>query len=575
MEKLFLIDAIAPFFRGYLKRRINWSKIPFDHLKADGLEAEAQWEMIERESEHFARRVGELGYNAVTLDDLAHLSVHHWFEEEVRKRNGRLGERVRRVMRFHLDRGLRVFVTSDVICTSAAIDERVGNSREAIEEWYGEMIRGFFEDFPEVSGLVLRIGESDGLDVKDAIRSRLHVRTARDARVLLQRLLPLFEELGKTLILRTWTVGAHPIGDLIWHRDRVAQVVKGVRSNALILSFKHGDSDFFRYLPLSEVLAKTKQAKIIEFQGRREYEGAGEYPSFIGWDCEEFQRELAGDESLVGFSMWCQTGGWHGFRRRPFVSEQATDEEVWIVLNCVSAIGSFRHGWTSEESIRLYMGDLRAEAAIKLLRLSETVIRRLLYIPSFACKEMFFRRVRVPPLFHVYWDCIFCTSSVRKLMRYFVPDHEAALRDAGEILPLFDEMKALAREAELPVGDIEFMQDTFEVMALVRRYYFQEWNPETVNAIKVVKAEYKEKWPRSERSRYRIKIDFEPFRLKRRTIGFVSSVLLRERRGYRLLDHLVVLSLLSFAYRLVGRHGEKALPKFVRKSAMGIESVMR
>ena len=575
VEKIFLIDAIAPFFRGYSKRRINWSKIPFGHLETEGAEAEKQWQVIEEESGHFARRVSELGYNAVTLDDLAHLSIHPWFEEEVRVRNGSLGERFRRVMRCHLDRGMRVFVTSDVICTSQAIEERVGKSRESMEEWYGEMIRGFFENFPEVSGFILRIVGSDGLDVKDAVRSRLHVRTAREARGLLQRLLPIFEELGKTLILRTWTVGAHPIGDLIWHRDRVAQMVKGIRSKALILSFKHGDSDFFRYLPLSEVLAKTKQAKIIEFQGRREYEGAGEYPSFIGWDCECFQKELAEDKNLVGFSMWCQTGGWHGFSRRPFVTERATDEEVWIALNCVSAVGTFRYKRSCEESIEGYLGEKRAKAAIQLLRLSDTVIHRLLYIPSFAREELFFRRVRIPPLFHVYWDCIFCTSSVRKLMRCFVPDHEEALRDVEEVLPLFEEMKALAGQALLPVRDIEFMQDTFTLMALARSYYFRAWNPEIVAAIKEAKDKYKEKWPRSERSRYRIKTDFEPFRVKRRTIGFASRFLLRKRRGYRLWDHLVVLSLLSFAYRIVGRHGEKVLPKFVRKSAMGIESVMR
>jgi len=129
----------------------------------------------------------------------------------------------------------------------------------------------------------------DWLDVSDVVRSRLHVRTAHDARNLLLRLLPLFEKLGKKLILRTWTVGAHPIGDLIWHRDRVLQMTRALRSEALILSFKHGDSDFFRYLPLSEVLARIDLPKIIEFQGRREYEGAGEYPSFIGWDCERFR----------------------------------------------------------------------------------------------------------------------------------------------------------------------------------------------------------------------------------------------------------------------------------------------
>lgn len=575
MKQLFLIDAIAPFFKGYQKRRINWSKIPFSFLKTAGESADQQWCDIEAESGNFAKRVAALGYNAVTLDDLAHLSDHPWFEPGVRQRNQDLAARMQRVMDLHREQGLRVFVTSDVICTSAAIDERVGNSREAVEEWYLDLITRFFDDFPEVSGLILRIGESDGLDVKDSIRSRLHIRTAGEARSLLLRLLPLFDRLGKKLVLRTWTVGAHPIGDLIWHRDRVAEMTRAIRSPSLILSFKHGDSDFFRYLPLSEVLSQAELPKIIEFQGRREYEGAGEYPSFIGWDCERFREELAGDENLIGFSMWCQTGGWHAFKRRPFVTAKPVAEETWIVLNCVAALGIFRDGKTANQALTDYLGAERAEAVIRLLRHADEAIHKLLYIPGFAEQEMFFRRVRIPPLFHVYWDCLFCTSSVRKLMRHFVPDHRTALREAQEVLPLFEEMKELAEEASLPVEDIEFMQDTFQLIALACMYYFRPWSQENVDAIKRAKQSYKKRWPRSERSRYRIKTDFQPFRIQRRTIGLASQFLLRKQRGYRALDHLVILSLLSVAYRLLGKHGEQRLPKFVRNSAMGIESVMR
>ncbi|MFC7336891.1 hypothetical protein ACFQY0_06860 [Haloferula chungangensis] len=575
MTKLFLIDAIGPFFRGYEKRRINWSKIPFGHLQTVGEQADDQWQMIEEESRHFAGRVSNMGYNAVTLDDLAHLSDHPWFEDEVRERNSQLAARMRRVMDIHLQAGMKVFVTSDVVCTSSAIDERLAGDRGEMEEWYADVIRTFFESFPEVSGLILRIGESDGLDVDDPIRSRLHIRTAKDARKLLGRLLPLFESLGKKLILRTWTVGAHPIGDLIWHRNRIGQMIQGLKTDALILSFKHGASDFFRYLPLNDVLTRTKTPKIIEFQGRREYEGAGEYPSFIGSECEAFHKELEGDENLVGFSMWCMTGGWHGFRRRPFVESSAVPEEIWIELNCVSAIGIFRHKLTARQTIEKHLGSERVESVMKLLQLSDIVIRELLYIPDYAQQQRFFRRVRIPPLVHVYWDCIFFTAPMRKLMRHFVSDHEGAVRDAEAVLTLFEKMKELARSSDLPVEDIEFMQDSFQLIALARRYYFLPWKQETIDEIIAAKKRYKQKWPRSQRQRYRIKTEFKPFKVKRRTIGWVTGLLLRKQSGYRVIDHLVILSLLSFIYRLVGKKGQKALPKFVRKSAMGIDSVMR
>jgi hypothetical protein len=72
---------------------------------------------------------------------------------------------------------------------------------------------------------------------------------------------------------------------------------------------------------LNKAFFHVKQAKIIELQARREYEGAGEFPSYIGADCEHFARELEGAENMVGMSIWCQTGervgaGAEGNRRR-------------------------------------------------------------------------------------------------------------------------------------------------------------------------------------------------------------------------------------------------------------------
>lgn len=572
--ELFLIDAIGPFFRGYQKHRINWSKIPFDHIRTEGKEADAQWSGIFEESERFAKEVSELGYNAVTLDDLAHLTAHPKLEDDIRVRNEQLCERFKQLFAIHKRAGLDVYVTSDVICTTPQIDAHLGNDSDAVEAWYAETIDLFFTQCPEVCGLILRIGESDGLDVRDVIRSRLHLRTAKQTNRFLKRVLPVFEKHGKRLILRTWTVGAHRIGDLIWHKDRVGQVLRGIQSDAFVLSLKHGESDFFRYLPVNGAFFRTEVPKIIELQARREYEGAGEYPSFIGWECERMQRELKSAKNMLGFSVWCQTGGWHAFKRRPFRGDDKK-EGLWVELNCRVALGIFQKEQTVDEIIHEWIGAERATAALELLRHSDTAIRELLYVKEYAQQKLFFRRVRLPPLLHVYWDCLFCTSSVRKLMRYFVSDHENALRSGEAVLPLFDRMKVLAEQAELPVDDIEFMQDTFEMIALARRYYFLPYDEAIVESIRASKKKYKARWPRSERQRYRIKTGFEPFRLKRRTLTWATLLLLRRQRGYRLLDHVFTLRLLSLFYRLFKNRTQKALPKFVRKSAMGIDSVLR
>ena len=563
---LFLIDAIGPFFRGYEKRRINWSKIPFTHLRT-GEDRDAQWEEIAKDLSRFAAEVVRLGYNAVTLDDLAHLAPHPLHEPEIRERITVFREEFRKL--FDLLKngfGLKIFLTSDVIPSTAALDAAFGGDATAWEEYYRQLVRGLLDDFPQLDGLILRIGESDGNDVRDPIRTRLHLRGAAETNRFLKNLLPEFEARGRTLILRTWTVGAHKIGDLIWHRRTLAETFQGIDSPHFIVSMKHGESDFFRYLPLNRAFFRLPQRKLLELQARREYEGAGEYPSYIGRDCERFARELATAENMAGISVWCQTGGWHRFRRLAFL-ENAGDD-TWIRLNATAAIDVFRHGKSVEESV----GNA---TVMEFLTLADTVIHELLYIEDFARQKLFFRRVRIPPLLHAYWDSLFINHAVRKVLRHFVRDPERALRSAEGAFSLFPKMITLAREADLPVEDIEHMRDLCGILLLARRYYLLPYDEELCAELHAAKKAYKQRWPKDSRERYRLKISFEPVKVTSRTLGLAASLLLRRKRGYRLFDHLFTLNLLGFAFRIFKPRDKRKMPKFLRKSAMGVDALFK
>ncbi len=570
--ELVLIDAIGPFFRGYDRRRINWSKIPFRHLATSGESAEPQWAAIHDDMDRFARKARELGCTAVTLDDVAHLTDHPWYEPAIREEIAFFREKFRSLFALLRGHGLRIFVTSDYLTTSRAVDAHIGRSPARAAAFYRELTGKFLADFPEVDGVILRIGESDGLDVEDALRSRLVLRTATEVNRFLRQLLPVFESHGRTLIFRTWTVGAHLIGDLIWHRGRLAQALKGITSPAFILSMKYGESDFFRYLSLNRHFFRIDLPKIIEFQARREYEGAGEYPSFIGWECERYARELAAAPNVIGISIWCQTGGWHAFRRLAFLDETS----VWIELNVAAAIGVFHEGRSAEEVVTSFFGEERAAAALEFLRLAEIVIRELLYVEEYACQRLYFRRVRIPPLLHVYWDCIFINDATRKVLSYFVHDPERAIRAGEAAFRSFDRMEALAVELELPAEDVRFMRDTFELILLARRYYLLPFDPAFAEQIELAKKAYKRRWPRSVRQRYRIKTSFQPFHVTRRTIAWVSRLVVRKRQGYRtVFDRLFTLRVLSWIYLLFRVRHQKALPKFLRESAMGVDALFR
>ncbi|MBK1826498.1 hypothetical protein [Haloferula rosea] len=571
--RLFLIDAIGPFFRGYGKRRINWSKIPFTHLATTGETRRTQWARIRHDLRRFAAEVSAMGYNAVTLDDLAHLAPHPLHEPEIAARIEVFREEFTQLFAILHEFDLKIYLTSDIIPLTPAIDAAIGDDREALELYFLDLVDRLLTDFPELSGLILRIGESDGVDVKDPIHTRLHLTSPQQTHAMLRRLLPVFEEKERDLILRTWTVGAYPIGDLIWHRQTLARALEGIDSPRFIVSMKHGESDFFRFLPLNRAFFRISQPTIIELQARREYEGAGECPAPIGPDCERFARELEESGNLIGMSVWCQTGGWHRFRRLPFLEEAGDDS--WVRINVQLAIRIFRDRASVESALSSMFPPDKADAVAELLRHAETIYRDLIYIEEFARQKLFFRRVRIPPILHIYWDCLFINHAARKLMRHFVTDPERALRSGEAAYSLFPRMIELARTAGLPATDIEHWRDFCNLVRLARRYYFLPYDEALLDRIRSAKSGYKRAWPREVRSRYRIKLSFQPFKLKRRTLGWLSSLLLRRQRGYRWIDQVFTLNLLGMMFRLIKTSNPKVLPKFLRKSAMGVETLFR
>jgi hypothetical protein len=572
VTELHLIDTIGPFFRGYERRVINWSKIPWDHA---GRQGAAWWEQVCRDLNVLARQAASWGFNAASIDDVAHLALHDMIEPEVRQRIQRYRTEMQRCFAVLKNAGLAIHVTMDVFSATPWLLKSLRIAHKSPNDYLAELLDRFFIDFPEVAGVIVRIGESDGKDVKDDFHSQLVIKTPDDAREFLLALLPVFEKHGRRMIFRTWTVGAYPIGDLMWHRDTFASVFEGITSSALVVSMKYGESDFFRYLPLNRNFFRTPLPKIVELQTRREYEGCGEYPSPVGWLYEEYARELRQAENVIGCMVWCQTGGWVPFRRLAFLDPEA----VWTDLNTFVTIRIMRHGALVEDAVRDFAKERRlgdADALLELLRLADECVRELLYIEEYARQKLFFRRVRIPPMLQVYWGNIFVSHSLRRLLRYFVRDADAALRSARRCLDNLDRMIPLAERAGVPVADIEYMRDTFRLLALAREYYFAEDAPDIESRLLAAKAAYKTKYAkRGLRARYRIKTDFKPLLLNPRYLAWAVQFLMRRQRGYRVVDRMIILNGLSLIYRLIAARKPTLIPGFASKSAMGVDVVFK
>lgn len=565
-----ILDGIGPFFRDLPDGRINWSKIPFVLLERDGRVDRERFARIRVDFETICARAADYGFNAISLDDLAHMTDHPSYPTDLRERIAAYRKEFAALFAIAARHKLRVLLTTDISFFNAALDAELGRRHRRIIAFLEAAIVDAFQRFPEIAGIITRIGESDGLDVEGDFRSRLVIRSPGQARRYLDALLPVFERHDRWWIFRTWSVGAYRIGDLIWNRVTFERVFGRIRSPRLVISMKHGESDFFRYLPLNKQFFRGDLPRIIELQARREYEGAGEYPSFIGADYEAFRNRLRDMPSMRGAMVWCQTGGWIRFRRRTFLANSS----VWNEINTWVSIRLFRDGITAAEAVdqwrQRYLPDARSDRLLRLLRLSEEVVSELLYVDDFARRKIYFRRLRVPPLLAVFWDRVIVSHPMRQLLRSFVRDGEAKILQGHRALEKLAEMHALANECGLPAADIDFMYDTFAVLAATREYYFREFSPAMVDRLMALREAYRAKYG----TRYTIHLDFRPFNLSHRRLRTIVRFLFRRKRGYRLLDHLFTVRLLGWIYPLLRRNTAWA-PEFSRQQAMGIDTVFK
>lgn len=570
---IYLIDAIGPFFRGYKKKTINWSKIPWRRIqKLTGKKRRIYFAQVAADLEVFCARVAGIGYTAISLDDLPHLADHEFYSPKIRDQILKNQTEFRRLFKIVGDAGLHIFLTMDVMTFTRCTKERLGTSESKIHEYLGTLLNTFFKAFPEVSGLIIRIGESDGKDVNEDFRSRLTLKNPTAVNRFLKEILPVFDKHKRTCIFRTWTVGAHQVGDLIWRDATLTKTVQGIESPALILSMKYGESDFFRYLSLNRNFFVTNIPTIIELQTRREYEGCGEYPSFVGHDYEQFALELRSAPNFVGISVWCQTGGWTPFRRLAFIENTS----IWTEINTFVTLRIFRDNKLWEEAVTEFPGCKDESTSwIELLRLSEEVVKELLYVPEFASQKMFFRRVRIPPLIGVYWHNIFIAHAIKRMLTHFVEDGEACIRGGYAALEKIRRMKELAELCHLPADDIDFMEDTFSILALAREYFFTPTIEAIDERLTKAKRDYKAKYAGSSRHSYAVKINLTPFNLEARHLSLLMKYLIRDQPRYRLIDKIIGLRLLSYFYFILKRTRPKMIPKFARKSAMGIDSIFR
>ena len=571
---LLLFDCLAPFFADHLNgidagTTINWSKIPFTRLERDGgLDGPALDALLQGCDRYLATMAG-LGYTAVAVDDLAHLVAHDFYPAPLVAKLGRYRRLYEGLFAAAKAHGLGVFVTTDYLFFNPAIEAHLRSGAVTAADLFDGTVRAAFAAHPAIDGVILRIGESDGVDVVGDFKSRLAIRRPGEARALLRQVLPTFGEHAKTLIFRTWTLGAYPIGDLIWNRRTYNAVFGRVAHPRLIVSMKYGDADFFRYLETNPLLFHGPHRKLVELQCRREYEGMGEYPSFVGWLHAAHLATLRDGGSKVAGMFALQGGGWAPFARLAF----AGDGSLWNELNTVVTVKLFRGAGTVDEIVTRFCADRGIgdpPTLLRLLALSDEAIEQGLYIREFAACPAYFRRIRVPPLIWVFWHNVTTDGLVAELHRVQVRDKVGAVGEGHRAVETVREMLELARCLGVAEADLRFQLETWTIFAHLREVLLGVATPETHRRLAALRAGYRERYPAA----YRVDDAPSPAGTARAT-AFAIGQLLRGRREYRPRDRLLLNGRAGVLKPLVAGRGADGLPRFVDTQGMSTDVLLR
>lgn len=571
---LFMIDGIGPFFVGHPPGRINWSKIPFRNLEKDGRLDRAVFRTIRESFRRFAGTAAGLGFNAVSLDDLAHVTECLHYDASLRQRLSEYREEYQALVELARQAGLAVYLTSDITFFNRDLDRVLGRDDARIIRFLENSVEALYRDFPGVAGLIIRFGESDGIDVRGEFLSRTILRTPVQARAYISALLAVSERWNRQLVVRTWSLGAYPLGDMMWNRRTYNAVFGQLTSPNLIVSMKYGETDFFRFVPLNPHFRDDPvHAKLVEFQTRREYEGGGDYPAFIGWDYEAYARELASCTNVIGAWIWCQTGGWSPSRRLTYVR----DSSVWNEINTAVTAGILIRHEGVEEAIRAWcerhLPGRDPLKLVELMRLSVEVIQELLYLEDYAGRAVYFRRLRLPPLMHVFWDTVLLTTAVRTWMRHFTGDREAAIRQGFDALVKIRRMEVLARDLGLPDAEIRAQYEAFEILAHAREAFM---GPSAGRAAKACELQARvQSYRRKHPGGYTFVLRLKRSRLSSGVVGLALRVFVRHAPDYRLSDRLVLLralTVLGWLLKFVPTH---RMPTLSRSQGMELRHFLR
>ncbi len=428
--------------------------------------------------------------------------------------------------------GLKVVFKSDMLALTPPLEDylrRTYGDLDAADPQLWEAYRlaaeELMEAFPQAEGLMIRVGEAGSIYNLQGwdYFSRLEVTTLPAVRTMLEQLSQALAARGKTLFFRSWSVGVGSAGDMHTSPETYREVVQGLEEADLVISTKYVMGDFDSFLPLNPTLFETRGRRLIEFQARREFEGFGVFPNFMGPLHQAALRELTdSNPSIEGVWLWTQSGGppragplmlypfrgfWHGVDLNVY----ATLRLSW---NPQADVVELARRWVNQHFSR----DPRsADDLVSLFLLSRQAVRLGLYIGPFARRQVVAMGLEPPPMLWIFkWDIVSGASGALSPVYWASRDAwEEAIAEGAASVRTVERMLDLAlgidpskvRDPRLLaqlVRSLEYQKSLFEALSAYREAFLSHYR-----WLDTGESAARHRWQRSQEEYRRLKSEHE------------------------------------------------------------------
>ncbi|MBN2698620.1 MAG: hypothetical protein JXR52_07315 [Bacteroidales bacterium] len=486
------------------------------HFFEDVMLAEAPFinrEAYKRERQKlddYSERMGRFGYNAIAMP---------WFLEFInfekvgngqavyrrnsvyRQRHDTLSHYAAELMEVCAGHGLKSYLWTDMVVLTTPLKEYLEKQfgdpdpeDPAFWNVYRLAAEEAFERFPNVEGIIIRIGEAGSIYNMPGwdYYSELYVTTAPAVQNMLKAFLAAAERYGKTIIFRSWSVGIGEIGDMHTSVETYHQILDDIDSDHLVVSTKYCRGDFYSFLELNPTLYAGSHKRIAEFQAKREYEGFGSIPNYVAPLHQlAIQSFMERNPQFGGVWVWTQYGGplragpmiiypFHGFNA-------INDAIVYATSRVVTNPNADIRGVTAEW-VRMTFGEDPAlvRNLTEFLLRSHEAVKKGLYISEFAKYDVRALGLEPPPMLWIFeWDILGASGAVFSNIYYITRAHrEEVVSEGFEAVKMVREMKKLLLEVkdslsmnhalyDQLLASAEYEEHLFTLLAEYRQFFMK------------------------------------------------------------------------------------------------------